>query len=224
MQFEVMSYPQNHKMEHDEFHTAFEKASEQLHKGRKFFETVVIPAAKLSDSWTWMGFVCAPQIQDRDAFKEKIDIPENKLPFILTRTELDNNEKDWLSEIKLKTTVGSLLDYGNLIAVCVCSQRVSFRSQIFSYEDATHETITRIIGSREEGEVMGVGGGGKPLPTTEAMTFSQLKEKSLGHVWNVLFWNDTQMELLRNLRERMFTIIFGDFGGGKTSVLGKPSN
>ena len=45
------------------------------------------------------------------------------------------------------------------------------------------------------------------------------KNKSLGHVHSIIFWNDKQLKLMNSLKARQSLIIVGEFGTGKTILL-----
>ena len=49
-------------LDKDGLEKTLKKATEQLEKGDKFFQSVLAPAAKLSFPWTKVNIVCFPEI------------------------------------------------------------------------------------------------------------------------------------------------------------------
>ena len=45
--------------------------------------------------------------------------------------------------------------------------------------------------------------------------FSDLIDKPLGSVPSIIFWNDQQMELIKNIRNLKHTLLMGDYGTGQ---------
>jgi hypothetical protein len=197
----------------------------QLKSGRKLFTEVLAPAAGLSENWTWLGILCFPQVEDRSVLIDKHGISPIIAQFILTKEELSGNADSLQVQLNLKNTKSAQNEYEKAVVLCVALERMSYETQVFSYQKCIEESLTRIVGEREVGDVMGVGGGGvAQLAGADRITFFQPSGKPLGSLPNILFWNDEQMKILSSLRETMFTIIFGDFGGGKTSVLDAVQN
>ena len=55
---------------------------------------------------------------------------------------------------------------------------------------------------------------GKIQEPIENTTFDKLKEKSLGCLSNILFWNDQQKHVSSRIEKMEHTILMGDYGTG----------
>merc|ERR1711971_453132 len=66
---------------------------------------------------------------------------------------------------------------------------------------------------------MGNGITGIPTALPDQLDASGLQKKHLGHISNIIFWNDAQMQLLEDLKNTKSLVLCGDYGGGKTSVM-----
>ena len=49
--------------------------------------------------------------------------------------------------------------------------------------------------------------------------FEDVEKKSLGHLYNIIFWNDKQLQVINSLTQGECLIIVGDYGTGKTLLL-----
>ena len=55
---------------------------------------------------------------------------------------------------------------------------------------------------------------GKIQEPIEITTFDKLKEKSLGCLSNILFWNDQQQHVSSRIEKMEHTLLMGDYGTG----------
>ena len=55
---------------------------------------------------------------------------------------------------------------------------------------------------------------GKIEEPIKDLTFDKLKEKSLGYLSNILFWNDQQKHVSRKIENMEHTLLMGDYGTG----------
>ena len=144
---------------------------------------------------------------NREVCKEKLGLEDSDLKYIITKKELENDS--WLRDLNLKTNK-MREEYHRLISTILGSELVSFQTQVFSYMATTQEITSRISGARGDGEVMGVGG--SKWPAKQTLKFTDLKFKPLGDIFNIIFWSQSQMQLLNSLGKQQSTIIYGDFG------------
>ena len=79
--------------------------------------------------------------------------------FILTKEELIGDADSLRAELHLKNTKAATNEYEKAVVLCVGLERISFGTQVFLYQKGIEETLIRIVGVREDGEVIGVGGG-----------------------------------------------------------------
>ena len=215
LHLEVKGYPLNDgPMTPEGLKGSLESANVQLGKGNNTFNKVLGPAAKLSSSWTKINLVCFPKIPNRKKFNETLAEPLDAclLKFVITEEELKNDK--WLNDLQLGSTSSSKEDYENFSAIIVGSAHISYQFQKFDHQDEIRQNCARVAGN-EKG--LGIGGGSGHLPHT--ITFKDLKGKSLGHVWSIIFWTDEQMDLLASLKGDKSIILCGDYGGGKTCLL-----
>ena len=52
------------------FRQRYKEAKAQLQLGEQFFKGVLSPLADLSDNWRYFGFVCFPEVEDKNALRE----------------------------------------------------------------------------------------------------------------------------------------------------------
>ena len=82
--------------------------------------------------------------------------------------------------------------------------------------EVVEDTVRRITGAPQA--VMGLGGwSGDILQATSDV--AGLRGKELGHVLNVLFWNQVEQDVLDSLVRELNLVLCGDFGGGKSTTL-----
>ena len=99
-------------------------------------------------------------------------------------------------------------EYERLLAIIIGSGHVSYNSQVFDYQ-RVYKAVA--------GEAIGIGA--LPVPLPDQLDHKDLQKKHLGHVSNIIFWNDAQMQLLEDLKTTKSLVLCGDYGGGKTSVM-----
>ena len=51
--------------------------------------------------------------------------------------------------------------------------------------------------------------------------FTDLLEKPLGSIPNIIFWSDQQVELINNITNTKHTLLMGDYGTGGLRIEGK---
>jgi hypothetical protein len=169
-----------------------EKADLQLGRGIEFFNHVLGPITDMSSSWTFLGIIILPNVPSRKYLQAK-GVDPASLDFILTQEELTDGESKWKKDLKLGSLKCKDEEYKKAVAVIVGSQKVSFQSQVFNMSaevgEAVEETVRRLTGVPQA--VMGLGGwsGDIHLATGDV---ADLRGKELGHVFNVMFWNQVQ--------------------------------
>ena len=82
LQVDVKSCPQNGNADKDDLKEALDKANEELDKGDKLFQNVLVPAAKLSPSWRMLNIVCFPEISNQEQLKD-LGVDEKSLSLLL---------------------------------------------------------------------------------------------------------------------------------------------
>jgi len=214
---EVKTYPQkNEQITKDGLKRVLDSAKEQHLQGDALFNNVLGPAAKLSPGWTKMNLLAFPSIPNRDVFKNKDFVEEpisdDFLKYILTKADLERENDQWLSDLQLGTTTAAKDEYERLLAIIIGSSHVSYNSQVFDYQKETRDAFERVAG-----DAVGISGLPNALP--DDLDLKGLQKKPLGHVQNIIFWNDEQMQLLDDLKKTKSLILCGDYGGGKTSVM-----
>ena len=50
---------------------------------------------------------------------------------------------------------------------------------------------------------------------TKKIQFTDLKDKPLGSVPSILFWNNQQIEFITNIKNMKHTLLMGDYGTGQ---------
>ena len=216
IQVEVKSYPQEGIPEKEGLTKALKKANEQLGKGDLFFQNVLVPAARLSSSWTKLNIVCLPEITNRQQLKS-LGVEESSLKFIMTAEELGSLR--WPEDMGSPDSPASNEEYKRLLAICVGSQHVAFDCQVFDAEAEHQKTQKLIVGQKRSSEVAGIGQGEGIEDGRLSINLSDLADKPLGHTWSILFWTQEQLNLLDKLRSGENIVLCGDYGTGKTSLL-----
>ena len=61
------------------FRTRYKEAQDQLVKGRKFYEEVLVPMAGVPESWQYLGLVCFPEVESRELFANIVEENEIKV-------------------------------------------------------------------------------------------------------------------------------------------------
>ena len=213
--------PQDGNLDGEGLPANLEKAAKQLGKGRKFFDQILGPAAGLPTTWTWVSMMAFPNIPNRQALRDR-GVEGAKLPYILTKEELEDGESRWMKELPLCQQVATEEEYKRLVALLVGSNLVSFQSQSYDRRREMAEevkaTVERIAGAPRPGEVVGLGGGQGGLGG-QGLGLKDLKGKELGHITSIIFWQDGQDEIVDSLDKRENMIVASDFGGGKTVLL-----
>merc|ERR1711962_1071079 len=216
---EVKTYPQRDQILKEGLSSVLTKAKDQLAQGDALFNNVLGPAAKLSRGWTKVNMLAFPSIENRDVFQNKdlIDEPlsDDSLRYILTKAELKKaklGDDSWFKDLKLGSRPANPEEYERLLAIIIGSAHVSYNSQLFDYQKEIRDAYKRVAGDA-------IGIGELPGAFTDDMDPRSLKKKPLGHVQNIIFWNDEQMQLLNDLKNAKSLVLCGDYGGGKTSVM-----
>merc|ERR1719239_860640 len=211
---EVKTYPQNDQITKEGLKRVLESAKEQHVQGDALFNNVLGPAARLSPGWTKINLLAFPSVPNREVFNDinLVDEPiaDDFLRYILTKAELEDDR--WLVDLQLGTTTATTDEYERLLAIIIGSSHVGYSSQVFDYQKEIRDVLGRLVGDSN-----GITGIPNVLP--DQLDAEGLQKKPLGHIHNIIFWNDEQMELLNDLKNTKSLVLCGDYGGRKTSVM-----
>jgi len=212
IQVEVKTYPQQGDITKEGMKEPFVGANTQLGWGDSLFRNVLHPGAKLGSSWTKINIMCFPHVNNRQEFRDNLEEPiDNEfLKYVLTKEELGNDQ--WLNDLQLGTLKAPTEEYERLLAIIVGSAFVGYNSQIFDHQKEVRKVHERMVGA-------GTGVNILPDALPEQFSESDLKKKPLGHVTNIIFWSEEQMQLLEDLKSPGSLVLCGDYGGGKTSIM-----
>ena len=212
IQVEVKTYPQQGDLTKEGMKDPFLSANTQLRWGDALFHNVLHSSAKLGSSWRKINIMCFPFVNTRQEFRDHLEEPieDGFLKYILTKEELKNN--NWLNDLKLGTTKAPTEEYERLLAIIVGSAYVGYNSQIFDHHKEIRKVHERIVGANS-----GVTPFSDSLP--EQFSGRDLRNKPLGHIMNIVFWSEEQMQLLEDLKGSGSLVLCGDYGGGKTSIM-----
>ena len=212
IQVEVKTYPQQGQITKEGMKVPYTSANTQLGWGDSLFQNVLCRDARVGSSWTKINIMCFPHVNNRQEFRDHLEEPfeDEFLKYVLTKEELGNNQ--WLEDLQLGTSKAPTEEYERLLAIIIGSAYVGYNSQVFDYQKEISKVHERIVGA---------GSGVTILPDSlpEQFSGSDLQKKPLGHVMNIIFWSDEQMQLLEDLKGPGSLVLCGDYGGGKTSVM-----
>ena len=214
LHFEVKTYPQEGEdIEKEILERKFYEVKGQHDRGDILFSSVLCPSARLSEGWRKINLACFPNIRNREAFKIMDETLEDSFAkYILTENELTGDQ--WMRELDLRANESDKEEYKRLLAIIIGPSYVSCDSQVFDYQVETIKSFKRVVGDKA------VGTGTVPDALPDKISTSDLKNRPLGHVNNIIFWNDEQMELLSDLKSKnMSILLYGEYGVGKTSLL-----
>ena len=214
IQVEVKTYPQQGGITKEGMKDPFMSANQQLGSGDALFHNILHPGAKLGSSWRKINVMCFPLVNNRQEFRDHLEEPidDEFLKYVMTKEELENDNLNWMEDLKLGTTKAPTEEYERILAIIVGSAYVGYNSQIFDHQKEIRKVHERVVGARS-----GVTPFSDPLP--EQFSGSDLRNKPLGHIMNIIFWSEEQMQLLEDLKGPGSLVLCGDYGGGKTSVM-----
>ena len=212
IQVEVKTYPLQGVITKEGMKEPFASANTQLGWGDSVFQNILRPNAQLGSSWTKINIMCFPHVKNRQEFRDHLEEPIEAefLKYVLTKEELGNNQ--WLNDLQLGTLKAPNEEYERLLAIIIGSAYVGYNSQIFDYQKEIRKVHERIVGARSGVTIL-------PDSLPEQFSGSDLQKKPLGHVMNIIFWSEEQMQLLEDLKCPGSLVLCGDYGGGKTSVM-----
>ena len=190
------------------FKELYEKAIYQLEKGKAWLEHIM----KMLNikPWNYVGYAAFPNMDNRDL--ERMRIKEKKEIKILTKDEMEDPK--W-NEILGKTSSSSPADdnsYKKVLALLVGSYYVTTQDILKVMPRATNEDLRTTSNNLVEGYPLA-----KKRKVEDCITapqFSDLKEKPLGSVPNILFWNDRQKQFSTQVEKMKHTLLMGDYGTG----------
>ena len=195
------------------FKELYEKAIYQLEKGKAWLEHIM----KMLNikPWNYVGYAAFPNMDNRDL--ERMRIKEKKEIKILTKDEMEDPK--W-NEILGKTSSSSPADdnsYKKVLALLVGSYYVTTQDILKVMPRATNEDLLRTSNNLVEGYQLA-----KKRKVEDCITapqFSDLKEKPLGSVPNILFWNDRQKQFSTQVEKMKHTLLKGDYGTGLRGIV-----
>ena len=135
------------------------------------FENVIQKNIELPD-WSYIGFICFPEIESREVFKANIpELTDEDLRSIITKHEVQYDTDNWIKDLSLieYKTEPREDHYRNLTSLMVGSQYVSINDQRITLHDKTYK---RLVGGAELHSEQPV------LSTSE--NIGELRKKSLG--------------------------------------------
>ena len=124
---------------------------------------------------------------------------------ILTKTELDDPEHRWLTDLGLSKRETDDDSYEDLVSFLLGSLHISLQDRIV-------RDGKRLVGNEPQLAKL-------KFPDKEEREILSLQGKPLGDIKNIFFWDPNQRALIRSLKERKSTLILGDYGVGKTIIL-----
>ena len=163
--------------------------------------------------WNYVGYAAFPNMDNRDLEQMRVSIKEKKEIKILTK------DPKW-NEILGKTSSSSPADdnsYKKVLALLVGSYYVTTQDILKVMPRATNEDLRRTSNNLVEGYPLA-----KKRKVEDCITapqFSDLMEKPLGSVPNILFWNDRQKQFSTQVEKMKHTLLMGDYGTGLCVIL-----
>ena len=131
---------------------------------------------------------------------------------ILTNEELMDNKFKWLNDLSLDDgEIGATGEmYEDLISLLVGSHYITFNTNAYYPSKKILKTKENMIKNAHLTDL-------QPLLKNN-VTIDDIRNKSLGRIEDILFWNDPQRLLYESLKKFEHTIVTGDYGVGKTVV------
>ena len=131
---------------------------------------------------------------------------------ILTNKELMDNKFKWLYDLNLDdgeiNATGEM--YEDLTSLLVGSHYMTFKTNGYHPFKKILKTKENMLKDAHLTDL-------QPLPKNH-VTIDDIRNKSLGRLEDILFWNDPQRLLYESLKKFEHTIVTGDYGVGKTVI------